>query len=236
MLDSEWYSRKMGNQPGVEALRAFLKQNIEGYLFEDLATMAGAEPADGGSIGRLGYPMVATACAGIELLGALMDHETQLDPLHTGRHFVWYWKNILYKTDAHRAECADHVYQLVRHGVAHFFLTKGKVAVAKDPNLVHLSWDGEWLVVNALTLWRDLENSYRRDVLVAVNDEMAKRLKTIEDAYTSQAKKLLTRVPLTAPNGAPLGTPITPTLSSSLGTAVVSSSYGSANYKSGPRR
>jgi hypothetical protein len=51
-------------------LGEFLERYVEGYLFADLQSMA-AVKVPAGQYGALGYPMMMTALAGVELLGAL---------------------------------------------------------------------------------------------------------------------------------------------------------------------
>jgi hypothetical protein len=52
-------------------LDEFLERFVEGYLFEDLCSMAAIKLSDGQRYGAVGYPMVMTTLAGVELLGIL---------------------------------------------------------------------------------------------------------------------------------------------------------------------
>jgi hypothetical protein len=48
-------------------IEAFLEQFVEGYIFEDLASMESVP--NRGRYGNCGYSMVMVALAGVELLG-----------------------------------------------------------------------------------------------------------------------------------------------------------------------
>ena len=50
----------------------FLDRHVEGYLFKDLDAMSAISLKPGEAYGAVGYPMVSTALAGIELLGGLV--------------------------------------------------------------------------------------------------------------------------------------------------------------------
>lgn len=148
-------------------LNEFLENNIKGYLLRDLESMKQnyAPPPD--YLGGCGYPLVGAVCAGVEVLGALISR----DPFdtHLGRpYFVNYWETYLYATDPERKATAHGVYSLGRNGVAHTFVMKGPIVVAKGAPSHHFTKapTGK-IVIDAVQLADDFKRSYEiftRDV------------------------------------------------------------------------
>jgi hypothetical protein len=64
----------------------FLSRFVEGYLFEDLRSMAAIRLPEGVLYGAAGYPMVMTALSGVELLGMLtasfLRHQSSSSGMH----------------------------------------------------------------------------------------------------------------------------------------------------------
>ena len=139
-------------------LTEFLAQYVEGYLLADLETMKAAGPADPAVPGHLGYAMLMTSAAGIELLGALSSVETFRAGIGA-TYFNAYWKNYLYPTAPDRGRVGDAVYQLARHGIAHNFAAKAPFIVGKGSGL-HLVRDGSQTHIDAVVLASDLRESY----------------------------------------------------------------------------
>src|SRR5687768_3966764 len=96
-------------------LDKFLNTYVDGYLLADLQAMGGCQ-LTGRNAGALGYPMVITTFAGIELLGTIsFDSETLIRGDGAGaQHFRFFWKNWLYPSEPERSRLADAVYQLTR--------------------------------------------------------------------------------------------------------------------------
>src|SRR5262245_21182594 len=65
------WARSLAERQREMNINDFLTQYVEGYLFEDLHSMAAIGLPKGKSCGAVGYPMVAATVAGIELLGGL---------------------------------------------------------------------------------------------------------------------------------------------------------------------
>jgi hypothetical protein len=80
--------------------------------------MAPIKPEDGKTGGGVGYPMVATALAGIELFGGLTSKET-FNPHEGKKYFKEFWQLVY----PHHAALGSPVYELARNGLAHQFLT-----------------------------------------------------------------------------------------------------------------
>lgn len=179
-------------------LNAFLQKNVEGYLFEDLRTMRAASLPPGKQAGAVGYPLLMTAFAGIELLGALLS-PGEFNKDKGAQYFGSFWRDYLYSNDSSRAAAGDTLYQLVRHGLAHIYVTKGNVWVVKHVPAMHLvRTDDGSIWVDAVQLADDLEESYKSRVkpLIAASDgisgaSMTKRLGEMEVAYRAQAAQLM---------------------------------------------
>ncbi len=190
-------------------LNTFLQRNVEGYLFEDLQTMKAASPAPGKQAGAVGYPLLMSVFAGIELFGALVS-ATRFDKDKGAQYFGSFWRNYLYSPDSDRAAAGDTLYQLVRHGLAHVYVTKGDISVFKRVPAMHLvrAPDGS-ICVDAAQLADDLEHCYKSKVkpLVAGSGRisgasMKVRLEEMVDAYRAQAAQRLPGLQLPpAPTG-----------------------------------
>jgi hypothetical protein len=73
----------------------YLEQFIEGYLLEDLHSMAPIRLTPGKRYGAVGYPMLMTVLSGIDVLGALTSRATfQKD--NGADRFSEYWKQYVY--------------------------------------------------------------------------------------------------------------------------------------------
>jgi hypothetical protein len=183
----------------MDDLELFLKHNVEGYLFKDLAAMRNIPSIGTESGGGLGYPLLFTCFAGIELLGALTD-PNKFDTNSGGTYFANYWQSYLYPaTHLGKAE-VEIVYRLARNGVAHNFLLKGELGVVKGDPALHLKHDsfGKF-IIDASQLSEDLEASYTQRVhpLLAgpLRLSMDARRQEIGTTYSSLASGLLARHP-----------------------------------------
>lgn len=176
-------------------LDEYLNRFIEGYLFQDLKSMASIKLPEGSEYGAVGYPMVMTALSGIEMLGSL----TSRAPLDDGKgSFGHFWKVYMYPGHQGRARLHEFVYQFVRNGIAHSFITKPMVVVTKHRDENHLTQDGDGVVrVDALHLADELEHAYRErlrpTITGAFKVEMEKRFRMIREASWAEflAKKSL---------------------------------------------
>jgi len=183
----------------AQALSNFLEKYVEGYLFEDLRTMKNAQPAQGKDAGALGYPILMTAFAGIELFGALLS-TTKFEPYHGGEYFKAFWTKHLYPIEPRRA-AGEPLYQLIRNGLAHLFITKGDNLVFKNAPQSHLVRTPDGLIcIDATQLADDLERCYKskaKDLILS--GASAARLSEIENNYRRQAEnciKSLQKLPI----------------------------------------
>ncbi|MGE3512857.1 MAG: hypothetical protein AB7N65_28680 [Vicinamibacterales bacterium] len=186
-------------------LEQYLAQFIEGYLLEDLKSMASIRLPEGKAYGAVGYPMVMTALSGVEILGSL----TSPAPFtvdNGANSFGYFWKEYVYTGHPARARLHEFMYQFVRHGLAHSFMTKPMVIVTKHRDGRHLTQDRAGAVwIDALNLAEELEYAYRERLRPKVTGEfkvkMEARFKTIRDAFwaeSHQKQHLRDKVPLGA--------------------------------------
>ncbi len=133
-----------------------LHEYVDTYLMPDLATMADVQVPQSG-VGGIGFPLVQTVMAGIELLGRL--------ELGKGKDkgFRYYWREHLVSVAAAYGTPGldDLFYQLFRHGIAHTTFAKGGdvVIVKHQPDLHLRAWDGK-LYVDCARLSDDFRQSY----------------------------------------------------------------------------
>lgn len=170
-------------------LEAFLQHNVEGYLFGDLREMQRIP---------IGYPVLMTAFAGVELLGALLS-PLPFNTFQGAVYFNSYWQTHLYPKLKDAETVGNVLYQLVRHGIAHGFVLKGPMAVVRSDPAVHLTRDSNGLIyVDAVQLANDLMASFAAHVKPLISTttgtvngvSMAARLKEMDTAYQTQANKL----------------------------------------------
>ena len=174
----------------------FLVRYVEGYLFEDLSSMAKIKAEPGKTCGAAGYPMVSSALGGVELLGALTS-ATTFNKFAGDRYFHDFWERSLYPNpEDHRRAMHAPVYQLARHGLAHNAVAKPLIDVSKTgyPE-VHLSGapSSGALVIDCLVLAQDLKDAYFRDVKPglsgALRATMQARLNEMRDQYSARIRR-----------------------------------------------
>jgi hypothetical protein len=197
-----------GSQSMID-LDVFIQQNVEGYLLEDLKTLKEAPLPPGKRAGAVGYPLLMTAFAGIELFGALLSPH-RFNTNHGRKYFCNFWKDHLYKNDPSRAAAGEVLYSLVRHGLAHVYVTKGEILVVKNAPALHLTIAVDRsLYVDAAQLADDMERWYTskiKSVLKHNRTSIQARLDEIVNAYSEEAAPLLKGLQLPS---APAGTSYT---------------------------
>jgi len=187
-------------------LEAFLLKNLEGYLFEDIETLKVAAPRDGKTCGAVGYPLLMTVFAGIELLGNLVS-SSAFDPMKGAERFAEFWRDYLYTGNPSRQAAGPVLYRLARHGLAHAFLVKGDLDVYKGHPHMHLTKSASGAVsVDAVELANDLRATYESNIKPKATpgtplfETMSARLAEMEAEYTRQALVDLPKLALTAPS------------------------------------
>jgi hypothetical protein len=184
-------------------LDQYLEQFIEGYLFEDLRSMAPIQLPSGKRFGAVGYPMVMTALSGIEVLG-LLTSRAPFTLNNGAASFRDFWRGYMYEREEFQ-RLDELIYEFVRHGLAHSFMTKPKVVVTKhrDQNHLRRLQPGNELLVDALTLHDDLEAAYFQRLKPKIEGSfkaiMEERLQKFRAAYQHdhQTKRnLLAKAPM----------------------------------------
>jgi hypothetical protein len=143
-------------------LDLFLRTYVSGYLLADLRSMERFRLPGNRKTGALGYPMVMTVAAGIELLGSLIS-PSKADGI---KCFGRFWREWLYPNEPDRQRLADAVYLLGRHGIAHAFVAKPRITVTRvrSPKGYHLKRQfgtADTLMIDAPTLVRDFRRAYK---------------------------------------------------------------------------
>ena len=147
-----------------------LHNYIDAYLMADLASMASV-PVPTSGRGGMGFPLVQTVMAGIELLG-------RLELGQGGEGFRHYWgQHLIAVAPAYGAAGLDELFhKLVRHGIAHTTLAKGGdvVIVKHQPNLHLRAWEGT-LYVDCARLSEDFRESYVQSFLPGLDNTSARQ-------------------------------------------------------------
>ena len=115
--------------------------------------------------GAVGYPIVLACLAGIESLGGLSSPtEYSFDSADGARYFKDGWARWLYPHRKDNDRISTVVRKLVRHGIAHAYLTRTGVLIVRDPQheAHHLAIGPEGLVLHADVFARDLRQACRR--------------------------------------------------------------------------
>jgi hypothetical protein len=143
------------------AIDEFLTTYVEGFLLGDLRRLAVIGEETRGA-GALFYPALMTICSGMELLGAI-DSDQPFSPRDKGGDYFKRGWSLTYDERLRLPdEVTHHYYQCVRHGLAHLFLPKGKIAAIGEPAAepLHLTMVGEMLILHVPKMCRDCERAY----------------------------------------------------------------------------
>ena len=187
-------------------IKQFLNKHVEGYLFKDLRTMNKIKLHRRRKMGGVGYPMVATILAGMELLGGLLQSSRFNMSAAAGySYFDNYWNNFFSRNEPKYSRFGNIFRQLIRNGIAHTFLTKTGIWITKDDAVNHLKMFTEsrnnYMIVDVQELFQDFVNSYERFVRPIVytagfssgisKSEMQLRLNEMISDYESQSNSML---------------------------------------------
>jgi hypothetical protein len=196
-------------------LDEFLDKYIDGYLLEDLRSLREKIPMPHDRpYGAVGYPIVLACLAGVESLGGLSSPKTY--SFWDGeQYFKEAWARWLYPDRTDGDQLTAVVRKLIRNGIAHAYLTRTGVLIARDPadEAYHLSLGREGLLLHADVLARDVEHAckrfrdqVRRDA--AFRERATERMRDLVDKSQKQATEIL--VPLfdaVGPSAMPRRTP-----------------------------
>ncbi|MHB1134257.1 MAG: hypothetical protein ACYC4L_17955 [Chloroflexota bacterium] len=189
---------------GTIALRTFFTDYVDGYLFEDLRSMHEFTLPPERKTGGLGYTMLLTILAGMELLGYLLYNKTYTPRPDLGAtHFEEYWTRYLsHEVDKYGdREVAMIVRSSLRNGIAHVFLAKPGIEVKRGDPRRHMTRGSESgrFIIDPDSLFEDFKRSYNSRVRPIVfdgtrnewtsSDQMQEQLNAVIDTYSNEVKK-----------------------------------------------
>ncbi len=178
-------------------IEEFLERYVAGYLLSDLRAMLAVPAPEPGKYGACGFSIVLVTLAGVELMGFLTSDQ-DFNPNYGRQYFRQFWSEFLYPEDQDRIAAAGSIYNLVRHGLAHTFLTKPGIIVSTQRHGTknHLSRlaDGS-LQIDACALADDFMRAFKDRVMpmlsvLARRDAMQGQLERFQRAYTTDSERL----------------------------------------------
>lgn len=170
----------------------FFKHYVEGYIFGDLEAIASL---GGRKYGGAGFPMILTSLSGMELLGNLLfPSEDEFDEMKGRDYFLNYWDNYFSETYPKYKGLGPLFYKLMRHGIAHNFLTKPGVYISKNSSWqTEIKLDTKEILIDCIVFYREFKFSYESKVISILNDDLPvkipnihtveKRIKSMQKAY-----------------------------------------------------
>jgi hypothetical protein len=151
----------------------FFRNHFEAHLLADMATLESVRLPAGANGGGVGYPLLATAIAATELLGALRS-PTEFDPQAGRKRFTEWWQQELYQTSPER-DIAPAVYSMVRNWVLHTFVGRDPFTVTTHGHANHLraikapSGQSVEVFLDATQYAQDVRASYQRVIVPALS-------------------------------------------------------------------
>ncbi len=127
----------------------------EGYLIWDLEEMNKIEVK---GAGNCGYPMLMSILSGMELLGGLIDDYTW-NSYKGEKYFRRFYDNYFEKYNESYEGRAAEFYNLLRHKLAHTFLTAVKFQIAKNQFPEPITKHGESEVIDVGLVFKDFKKA-----------------------------------------------------------------------------
>lgn len=185
----------------------FLKQFVEGYLLHDLESMSKITLPDGQNDGAVGYPMVSTTLAGMELLGGLL--MPNIDPFDANKgsdYFLNYWNNYFINENPAYTGLGRLFRQLMRNGISHTFVAKPGIMVEKGTNRqMSVDTTRQEVYIDCNVFYKEFEKSYKNLVRPIVDGtttspsttkaQMQSRLDDLSRVYSDDSVRLFTALP-----------------------------------------
>lgn len=185
-------------------IKDFLKQFVEGYLFHDLENLAKIELTVTQNSGALNYPMVLSILSGMELLGFILSTDNKPfsgDTNSGNKYFENYWKNYFSVQEPKYKPLGNVFRQLIRHGIAHTFLTKHGVYISKGlNNKIQINASEKKIYFDSIVFFREFVDSYNNLVRPIIDEtgqdnktsisKMQFKLKSMVEEYETQANKI----------------------------------------------
>lgn len=211
----------------VITVKDFLEHYIDKYLMHDVADMMRPQA-------QIGFPLLMTVFAGMELMGGLLDTSTFKMIGKGEKYFSLYWRKYLYPSPSSRSGLGPDVYKRMRNGIAHGFIVMGKIGVTTSNPQRHLTVDVNGVFyIDAVQFAKDFIESYEVRIKPLLDPNkpsrvltnMKNRLKDIADEHAAKAVDY----PLAGADSAPLATTTAETTKAPELTPVVSSSIAISN-------
>ena len=185
----------------------FFSKFVEGYLFGDLDAMSSCTSDPRTGFGAVCYPMVATTCAGMELLGGLLAPREKRFNAHCGReYFLRYWNDYFGAVFPDYMVLGVLVYPLARHGIAHGYVAKHGVMVSKSVgNALRVDREKKEIEIDANAFYRDFKSSYEERVVPILAKEgddgginqvsVQLQLEAMDEVFGAQAREPFASLP-----------------------------------------
>lgn len=173
----------------------FFSKYIDGYLFGDLEAMTKIIANKEDNYGGVAYPMILTTLSGMELLGnLLMLNDSEFNTSKGKKYFLNFWKNYLTKQAPTYFGLGEVFYSLLRHGIAHTFLTKYNILISKGMlTPVEIFPQANAMRVDCIEFFNDFTITYKNEVIPLLNNPIKKeliqkRLNSLIDKYKSDSE------------------------------------------------
>jgi hypothetical protein len=155
------------------------REVLDHYLFADLETMADVQTDRGG----LGYPMIQTILAAMELVGMLISGS------HDGGAFDKFWSEL--SKDRPTYKRARAVFRAIRNSAAHLFLVHAGIQLTKNAK-GHMTRTQDGLVnVDLLRFYEDFRATYERLMdEVATGSREAKGYPKVVEQLTKERREI----------------------------------------------
>ncbi len=161
----------------------------------------------GKTFGGVGYPMVATTLAGMELLGQLLMPNTDpFDQSKGNEYFLNYWNNYFSQKYPEYTGLGRLFRQLMRNGISHTFVAKPGIFVEKGTNRqMSVDTTRQEIYIDCNVFYMEFEDSYSLLVKPIIDVSatspattkatMQTRLDNLSTSYTGDSTRLFSGLP-----------------------------------------
>lgn len=173
--------------------KVFFENNINGYLLCDLAEMNKISVP---GAGNCGYPMLMTMLSGMELLGGLAQVESKWSKSSSKskEYFDYFYLNYFQQYALEYGLFKDELWFMIRHKLAHTFLTATHFKVAKNYYEKAITIQSKNVIIDVGVMLKDFQKSVLRLAEELEGDEtlrsrFEKHLLEMVKAYTPDVKR-----------------------------------------------
>jgi hypothetical protein len=149
-----------------------------------------------GYFGGLGYPMMMTTLAGMELLGGLTINDSEEFDANKGRkYFLHYWDTFFTVENESYKGLGGLFYELIRHGLVHTYVAKQGIFIEKGSNKeISIDQANQQVYVDCNIFYKEFKASYQKLVRPTLDDidskdHVQKRLDSMTLLYSANSKK-----------------------------------------------